>query len=150
MIYVPRYNLNAIYHALFQIGHCKSVKGVQPFIKTKNVYWFKRRKKHTTEYIIFLIMCVSLSWLCRNCLELSLLSVLRYDPHATWLLQGTRQSLLPQLQTRHYHSGVCIQQWWWLIHRFGLWCVWVLSWCKWLPGAGYGGFGNLLSLVGNS
>lgn len=143
MIYVQGFGLNTVHHALFQrsLQNCEGVVAFQ-----KNVYWYKKR---TTGCIIFLIMCVSLSWLCRNCLELSLLSVLWYDPHATRLLRGTHQSLLPQLQTRHHHSGVYIRQWWWLIRRFGLRGFRLLSWCKWLPGAGHGGFWNMLSLVGN-
>lgn len=53
MIHVPRYNLNAIYHALFQTGHCKSVKGLQPFIKTKKMYIDLKEEKNTLLSTLF-------------------------------------------------------------------------------------------------
>lgn len=72
MIHVPRYNLNAIYHALFQTGHCKSVKGLQPFIKTKKMYIDLKEEKNTLLSTLFSWSCVSPSVDCAgivlNCL----------------------------------------------------------------------------------
>lgn len=128
MIYVPRYGLNTIHHTLFQRGRCKSVKGVGVrYLKTKKKSILIKQRVH-----YFPVVCVSLSGLCRNRPELSLLSI---------------QSLLPQLQTRRHPRGVGVKQRRRLLHRLGLRSARLLSGCKWLPGAGHGGLWAVLSLA---